>query len=38
VVTHEPDVAVYATRIVQLRPGQIRSDQPVKNRQAQRSA
>jgi putative ABC transport system ATP-binding protein len=34
VVTHEPDVAVYATRIVQMRDGQIRSDQPVKNRQS----
>jgi putative ABC transport system ATP-binding protein len=32
VVTHEPDVAVYATRIVQMRDGQILSDQPVANR------
>ena len=32
VVTHEPDVAVYATRIVQMRDGQILSDQPVTNR------
>ncbi len=32
VVTHEPDVAVYATRIVQMLDGQIRSDQPVENR------
>jgi putative ABC transport system ATP-binding protein len=33
VVTHEPDVAVYATRIVQLRDGQICRDVPVTNRQ-----
>jgi putative ABC transport system ATP-binding protein len=33
VVTHEPDVAVYATRIVQLRDGQIGRDVPVTNRQ-----
>ena len=32
VVTHEPDVAVYATRIVQMRDGQILSDKPVSNR------
>jgi putative ABC transport system ATP-binding protein len=32
VVTHEPDVAVYATRIVQMRDGQILRDQPVTNR------
>jgi putative ABC transport system ATP-binding protein len=32
VVTHEPDVAVYATRIVQLRDGQICRDVPVTNR------
>ena len=32
VVTHEPDVAVYATRIVLMRDGQILSDQPVTNR------
>jgi putative ABC transport system ATP-binding protein len=32
VVTHEPDVAVFATRIVQMRDGQILSDQPVTNR------
>jgi len=32
VVTHEPDVAVYATRIVQMRDGQILSDQPVTHR------
>jgi putative ABC transport system ATP-binding protein len=34
VVTHEPDVAVYATRIVQLRDGQICRDVPVTNRQS----
>jgi putative ABC transport system ATP-binding protein len=32
VVTHEPDVAVYATRIVQMRDGQICGDDPVNNR------
>jgi putative ABC transport system ATP-binding protein len=32
IVTHEPDVAVYATRIVLMRDGQILSDQPVANR------
>jgi putative ABC transport system ATP-binding protein len=32
VVTHEPDVAVYATRIVQMRDGQILHDDPVTNR------
>ena len=32
VVTHEPDVAVYATRIVEMRDGQILRDQPVTNR------
>jgi putative ABC transport system ATP-binding protein len=32
VVTHEPDVAAYATRVVQMRDGQVLSDQPVKNR------
>ncbi len=34
VVTHEPDVAVYATRIVAMRDGQILSDQPVTNRRS----
>ena len=34
VVTHEPDVAVYATRIVQLRDGQICRDAPVTNRRS----
>jgi putative ABC transport system ATP-binding protein len=34
IVTHEPDVAVYATRIVQLRDGQICRDAPVTNRQS----
>ena len=32
VVTHEPEVAVYATRIVQMRDGQILRDQPVSDR------
>ncbi len=32
VVTHEPDVAVYATRIVQMRDGRICRDEPVTNR------
>jgi len=32
VVTHEPDVAVYATRIVQMQDGQILHDQPVTER------
>jgi putative ABC transport system ATP-binding protein len=31
-VTHEPDVAVYAKRIVEVRDGSIRSDEPVKDR------
>jgi putative ABC transport system ATP-binding protein len=32
VVTHEPDVALYATRIVEMRDGQILRDQPVSDR------
>ncbi len=32
VVTHEPDVAAYATRIVQMRDGRIFRDEPVTNR------
>jgi putative ABC transport system ATP-binding protein len=32
VVTHEPDVAVYATRIVQMRDGRIFRDEAVKDR------
>ena len=32
VVTHEADVAVYATRIVEMRDGQILRDEPVANR------
>ncbi|MHB1047253.1 MAG: ABC transporter ATP-binding protein [Thermoanaerobaculia bacterium] len=32
VVTHEPDVAVYATRIVRMKDGRILSDEPVKDR------
>ena len=31
-VTHEPDVAVYAKRIVEVRDGRIRRDEPVKSR------
>jgi putative ABC transport system ATP-binding protein len=31
-VTHEPDIAVYATRIVEVRDGKIRRDEPVRNR------
>jgi putative ABC transport system ATP-binding protein len=31
-VTHEPDIASYATRIVQFRDGRIRRDTPVENR------
>jgi putative ABC transport system ATP-binding protein len=33
-VTHEPDIAVYAKRIVEFRDGRIRRDEPVKNRRA----
>jgi len=32
VVTHEPDIAVYAKRIVEVRDGKIRRDEPVQNR------
>jgi putative ABC transport system ATP-binding protein len=32
VVTHEPDIAVYAKRIVEVRDGKIRRDEPVTNR------
>ena len=32
VVTHEPDVAVYAKRIVEVRDGKVRRDELVKNR------
>jgi putative ABC transport system ATP-binding protein len=31
-VTHEPDIAVYAKRIVEVRDGRIRRDEPVANR------
>jgi putative ABC transport system ATP-binding protein len=31
-VTHEPDIAEYSTRIVAFRDGRVRSDQPVANR------
>jgi putative ABC transport system ATP-binding protein len=34
VVTHEPDVAIYAKRIVEVRDGRIRRDEAVKNRRA----
>ncbi len=34
VVTHEPDVAAYATRVVTMRDGQILSDLPVTDRQS----
>jgi putative ABC transport system ATP-binding protein len=34
VVTHEPDVAVYATRIVEMRDGQILRDRPVTDRRS----
>jgi len=32
VVTHEPDIAAYATRVVEVRDGRIRRDEPVRNR------
>jgi putative ABC transport system ATP-binding protein len=32
VVTHEPDIAAYASRIVMMRDGQVLSDKPVANR------
>ena len=32
VVTHEPDVAAYATRIVEMRDGRILRDEPVAGR------
>ena len=31
-VTHEPDIAQYANRIIQFRDGRIRRDFPVENR------
>jgi putative ABC transport system ATP-binding protein len=34
IVTHEPEVAVYAKRIVEMRDGRIVRDEPVKNRRA----
>ena len=34
VVTHEPDVAGYAKRIVEVRDGRIRRDEPVRNRRS----
>jgi putative ABC transport system ATP-binding protein len=33
-VTHEPDIAVYAKRIVEVRDGRIRRDMPVTNRRS----
>jgi putative ABC transport system ATP-binding protein len=33
-VTHEPDLAAYASRIVEVRDGRIRRDEPVKNRRS----
>jgi putative ABC transport system ATP-binding protein len=33
-VTHEPDIAAYATRVVEVRDGRIRRDEPVKNRRS----
>src|SRR5437899_5189834 len=33
-VTHEPDVAAYAKRIVEVRDGRIRRDEPVLNRRS----
>jgi putative ABC transport system ATP-binding protein len=33
-VTHEPDIAAYAKRIVEVRDGRIRHDEPVKNRRS----
>ena len=34
VVTHEPEVAVYANRVVEVRDGRIVRDEAVKNRRA----
>jgi putative ABC transport system ATP-binding protein len=34
IVTHEPEVAAYAKRVVEMRDGQIRRDEPVKNRRS----
>jgi putative ABC transport system ATP-binding protein len=33
-VTHEPDIAAYAKRIVEVRDGRIRRDEPVRNRRS----
>jgi putative ABC transport system ATP-binding protein len=33
-VTHEPEVAAYAKRVVEVRDGKIRRDEPVKNRRS----
>jgi putative ABC transport system ATP-binding protein len=32
IVTHEPDIAQYATRVVEFRDGKIRRDHPIENR------
>ena len=34
VVTHEPDIAAYTKRIVEVRDGRIRRDEPVRNRRS----
>jgi putative ABC transport system ATP-binding protein len=34
IVTHEPDIAAYATRVVEVRDGRIRRDEPVQNRRS----
>jgi putative ABC transport system ATP-binding protein len=34
IVTHEPDIAQYATRIVEVRDGRIVRDHPVENRRS----
>jgi putative ABC transport system ATP-binding protein len=34
IVTHEPDIACYAKRIVEVRDGRIRRDEPVKDRRS----
>ena len=37
-VTHEPDIAEYGTRIVAFRDGRVRSDQPVRDRRRARTS
>src|SRR6185436_9222171 len=34
IVTHEPEVAAYAKRVVEMRDGRILRDEPVKNRRS----